>query len=315
MESEAIHNQTLSALAWSAQSSLLRGLARGVYGAVDSPVEVFGLTFPNPVGLAAGMDKFAAALPMWECLGFGFCELGGVTRWPQPGNPQPRMFRAVEDRALVNRMGFNNPGSEAMQVTLKTWRERGLWPSHPVGINLGKSKMTPLEEAPEDYAGSLRLLRDYADFFVVNVSSPNTPGLRKLQGSEALGAILDRCQAELRDSDSTNPKPLLIKVAPELSWEAYEELIDLCLSKSVSGIVATNTTVERPVSSDSACQKTYAETGGLSGAPLRDRSTAVIRFLVESTQGRLPVIGVGGIRTASDVLEFIQSLLCIIFIV
>src|SRR5581483_1612798 len=189
-DSEAIHNRTLAALGWASGHPLLCQTAKSVLAPADLPVELLGLQFPNPVGLAAGMDKHAAAVPMWHAMGFGFCELGGVTWHPQPGNPPPRMFRAINDEALINRMGFNNGGAEAMAERLKIWRGQGRWPRHPVGINLGKSKITPLEKAAEDYSNSFQALWDLADFFVVNVSSPNTPNLRQLQDKAALDEIL-----------------------------------------------------------------------------------------------------------------------------
>ena len=170
-ESEKAHDRTLQAMAWLSGNPDLLSLVAGWYDAPELPVRVFGLTFPNPVGLGAGMDKQAEALPMWRALGLGFCEIGGVTWHPQPGNPKPRMFRAIGDQALVNRMGFNNGGAEAMAATLSRWRDQGLWPAHPVGINLGKSKVTPNDRAVDDYAASFRLLRPLADFFVVNVIS------------------------------------------------------------------------------------------------------------------------------------------------
>ena len=189
-ESEAAHNRTLAALGFASRHSFLSNSLGAFYSAPEIPVTLFGLKFHNPVGLAAGMDKHAAALPAWEKLGFGFCELGGVTWHAQPGNPAPRMFRAVAEGALVNRMGFNNPGAEALSEKLLAWKKSGRWPHHPVGINLGKSKLTPLDRAAEDYANSFRVLRGLADFFVVNVSSPNTPNLRQLQDKSALDEIL-----------------------------------------------------------------------------------------------------------------------------
>src|SRR5438034_1383296 len=194
LDSEEIHNRTLSALGWVSRHEVLCDALNAFYGASALPVALFGLKFPNPVGLAAGMDKHAAALPVWEALGFGFVELGGVTWHPQPGNPAPRMFRAVSDEALINRMGFNNPGAVAIAAKLTEWRSLGFWPKHPVGINLGKSKITPLDRAAEDYASSLRALWPHADFFVVNVSSPNTPNLRQRQDKAALDEILSALQ-------------------------------------------------------------------------------------------------------------------------
>jgi len=326
-DSEAIHNRTVAMLGRVSDSRTLCSLVSALYRAPELPVEVFGLRFPNPVGLAAGMDKHAAAVPAWEALGFGFSELGGVTWHGQPGNPAPRMFRAVRDEALINRMGFNNPGAEAMAATLREWRERGRWPRHPVGINLGKSKVTPNEKAAEDYANSFRLLRPWADFFVVNVSSPNTPNLRQLQDKAALEEILAALQevnsvssVECRVSNATsagalenakcearNPKPLLVKVAPDLSFDALDEILELATRRQLAGIVATNTTITRPETSDERLRRIYAETGGLSGRPLRARSTEVIRHIHRQTRGTLPIIGVGGIFNADDAWEKIRA--------
>jgi dihydroorotate dehydrogenase len=300
--SEAIHDRTLRALAFASHHKILRAAAAAVYGAPELPVELFGLRFPNPVGLAAGMDKRAAALPIWPALGFGFSELGGVTWHAQPGNPLPRAFRAIADGALVNRMGFNNAGAEAMAQTLTAWKKAGRWPAHPVGINLGKSKVTPLEKAAEDYANSFRVLRELADFFVVNVSSPNTPNLRQLQDKAALAEIFAALQSENRSQ-----KPILVKVAPDLTFEALDEILELVTPYKVAGIVATNTTIARPATTDPRCQRTYAETGGLSGRPLRARSTEVIAHLHRQTRGQLPIIGVGGIFNVDDAWEKILA--------
>ncbi len=302
-DSEAIHNRTLAALGRVSGSSALCSMLAAFYGAPELSTELFGLRFPNPVGLAAGMDKHAAALPAWETLGFGFVELGGVTRHAQPGNPTPRMFRAVRDEALINRMGFNNPGAEAMAAKLKEWRARGRWPKHPVGINLGKSKITPNENAAGDYAHSFSILRPLADFFVVNVSSPNTPNLRQLQDKSALDEIL----AALQQINSPHPKPLLVKVAPDLSFEALDEILELASQRNLSGIVATNTTIARPETTDERLRRVYSETGGLSGRPLRSRSTEVIRHIHQQTKGALPIIGVGGIFNADDAWEKIVA--------
>ena len=300
-DSEAAHNRVIGGLSWAGRLPLMPMLTDSFYGAPNLPVTVGGLRFPNPIGLAAGMDKHAAAVPMWERLGFGFAELGGVTQHAQPGNDAPRMFRAVNDRALVNRMGFNNPGAEAVATALKQWRAREQWPAHPIGINLGKSKITPLEEAAEDYAFSFRTLQGLADFFVVNVSSPNTPNLRQLQDKRALDEILKTLREVNVDV------PLFIKIAPDLTWEAIDDVLELAATHSLAGIVATNTTIERPNTDNAACQKTYAETGGLSGAPLRDRSTEVIAHIHRHTEGQLPIIGVGGIFTAADAWEKIAA--------
>ena len=308
-DSERAHDFTLKMLSWASRDPIDRRIIGNFFSAPDLPVGAFGLKFPNPIGLAAGMDKFAAALPIWEKLGFGFCELGGVTRHPQPGNPSPRMFRAPESGAIINRMGFNNPGAEAFARKLKEWQGWGLWPKHPVGINLGKSKITPLEKAAEDYAGSFRLLRDYADFFVINVSSPNTPGLRQLQDKAALDEILAAI-SEIQKSPATpggRQPAVLVKVAPDLSFEALDEVLEVAASRGVSGIVATNTTIARPPTSDAALQKIYSEAGGLSGRPLRVRSNQVIRHIFRQTGGRLPIIGAGGVFSAYDAWEKITA--------
>jgi dihydroorotate dehydrogenase len=301
-DAERAHNFTLNRLARASHSRLACDLMGAMFSAPSLPVYLLGLAFPNPVGLAAGMDKHAAAVPVWEKLGFGFCELGGVTWHAQPGNPPPRMFRAVADGAIVNRMGFNNSGAEAVAQKLAEWKKLGRWPGHPVGINLGKSKITPLAEAPEDYANSFRVLRHLADFFVVNVSSPNTPNLRQLQDKGALDEILAAMQ-ELNASR----KPVLVKVAPDLSFEALDEILELVRPRSIAGIVATNTTISRPRTNNPASQKIYAETGGLSGKPLRTRSTEIIRHLHRQTAGTLPIIGVGGIFNAQDAWEKITA--------
>jgi dihydroorotate dehydrogenase len=297
LDSEAIHDWTLRALSFMAERPVFCELLSECFDAPPMPVRAFGLTFPNPIGLAAGMDKYAAALPVWEGLGFGFCELGGVTWHPQPGNPKPRMFRVVQDEALINRMGFNNSGAEVMAERLRRWRARGRWPKHPVAINLGKSKITPLEKAAEDYANSFRVLRPYADFFVVNVSSPNTPNLRQLQDKGALEGILAALQEISRE------KPLLVKVAPDLSFEAIDEILELAIGRQLAGIVATNTTITRPFNAD----KLYDEAGGLSGKPLQARSTEIIQYIHQQTRGALPIIGVGGIFNAEDAWEKLEA--------
>ena len=303
-ESEQIHNRTLGILGRVSRSPLLLDAMRSLLGADELPVELFGLRFPNPLGLGAGMDKQAQAVPAWEAMGFGFCELGGVTWHDQPGNPAPRMFRAVADQALVNRMGFNNPGAAMLSRRLAEWRVNQRWPKHPVGINLGKSKITPLEQAADDYANSFKALRTYADFFVVNVSSPNTPNLRKLQDKDELARILNRL---FEANQGGQKRPILVKVAPDLTFDALDDILGLYDSRKIAGFVATNTTIERPASDDPQCRDTYRETGGLSGRPLAQRSTEVIRHLHTQTKGAVPIIGVGGIFTADDAWEKILA--------
>ena len=301
-DSERAHNHAVSALAFASKHSFASLLVESFFAAPPLPVDLFGLRFPNPVGLAAGMDKFAAAVPGWEKLGFGFVELGGVTWHTQPGNPPPRMFRVIPDEGVINRMGFNNPGAPTLARKLAEWKTARRWPAHPVGINLGKSKITPLENAAEDYANSFLALRDYADFFVVNVSSPNTPNLRQLQDKAALDEIFAALQAR-----NAGRKPILVKVAPDLSFSALDEILELVGPRQIAGIVATNTTIARPAARDTARQQINAETGGLSGKPLRARSTEVVRHLYRQTRGRVPIIGVGGIFTAEDAWEKITA--------
>ena len=299
---EEAHNRALGLLGEASHNDTACRAMQALFGAPPLPVEVFGLKFPNPVGLAAGLDKHAAAVPAWAALGFGFSELGGVTWLPQPGNPQPRMFRAVAEAAIVNRLGFNTAGAEALAAALADWKESGAWPAHPVGLNLGKSKATELPDAAGDYAKSFRTLRDLADFFVVNVSSPNTPNLRQLQDKAALDEILAALQAH-----NQAHKPILVKVAPDLTFEALDEILELAGPRQIAGLVATNTTTRRPATTNAAAQKVYAETGGLSGRPLRARSTEVIRHLHRQTRGQLPIIGVGGIFSAADAWEKITA--------
>jgi dihydroorotate dehydrogenase len=301
-DAERAHDFTLKILGSASRDEFICNAIGKFFSAPELSVELFGLKFPNPIGLAAGMDKFAAALPIWEKLGFGFCELGGVTWHAQPGNPAPRMFRAVADEAIVNRMGFNNPGAEVLMQKLSEWKNLGRWPKHPVGINLGKSKITPLEKAAEDYANSFRALRELVDFFVVNVSSPNTPDLRQLQDKAALDEILAAIQGQ-----NEKRKPILVKVAPDLSFGTLDEILELVSSRQIVGIVATNTTIARPQTSDSSSRKIYAETGGLSGKPLCARSTEIISHIFKQTNGKLPIIGVGGIFSADDAWEKITA--------
>jgi dihydroorotate dehydrogenase len=305
---EAAHDFALKTLAKASRNNLAGKCLGTLFASPAMPVELFGLKFPNPIGIAAGLDKHAAAVPIWQHLGFGFCELGGVTWHAQPGNPTPRMFRAVDEGAIINRMGFNNSGAEAVGRKLSEWKLSGRWPDHPVGINLGKSKVTPLPQAAGDYANSFRELRDRADFFVVNVSSPNTPGLRELQDKSALNDILAALQeAQTPRSVGQKPKPILVKVAPDLTFTALDEILELVNPRSIAGIIATNTTIDRPPTSSPEAQKIYGETGGLSGKPLRTRSTDVVRHLFRQTGGKLPIIGVGGIFNADDAWEKITA--------
>lgn len=257
----------------------------------------WGLSFANPLGLAAGFDKDGQAVQAWPLLGFGFAELGTVTRLPQPGNPSPRLFRLVSDRAILNRMGFNNQGATALAERLEPlWVDQR--PPIPMGINLGKSKLTPLAEAAADYQFSFQQLQPYGDYFVVNVSSPNTPGLRSLQAADQLGEIIAALQGE-----NLGQKPLLVKISPDLDWPEIDAILELALARGLAGIIATNTTLDRQgltTPSLTTGNPPSAEAGGLSGAPLARRATEVIRYIYGQTDGQLPIIGVGGVFTAAD---------------
>lgn len=256
---------------------------------------VMGIRFPNPVGLAAGYDKSARAVGAWPGLGFGFAEMGTVTALAQPGNPRPRIFRLPDDRALVNRLGFNNEGAERVARRLESARRRGLLGRIPIGINIGKSKATDLDRAAEDYLTSFGLLRPYADYLVVNVSSPNTPGLRELQDRDRLEEILS---ALVSANSEGVPVPILVKLAPDLALPAVDEAVDLALSLGIAGLVVSNTTLSRDglVSPPAVAH----EEGGLSGRPLTTRSTELIRHVARRAAGRLTIIGVGGVFDAED---------------
>ncbi len=241
------------------------------------------LELPGPIGLAAGLDKDGEAIPIWPALGFGFVEVGTVTALAQSGNPQPRLFRIPRHEALINRMGFNNHGSEALAARLRTLKGKGMWPSVPLGVNIGKSKVTPLDDATEDYLTSVRRLHGLCDYLTVNVSSPNTPGLRELQDKERLAPLLEAVVAEAR-------VPVLVKIAPDLTPEALHEAVDVAVEAGCSGIIATNTTRERPVV-DPVCD----EAGGFSGGPLWPLSSERIGQTIDAAAGRMPVVGVGGV--------------------
>jgi dihydroorotate dehydrogenase len=282
-DAETAHEFTLRGLSRLGGRSL--ALLRARYS-VDRPVEVFGLRFPNPVGLAAGMDKNGVALRAWPALGFGFTEVGTVTAHAQPGNDRPRLFRLRDSQAVINRMGFNNGGAAALAARLAELGPLG----YPLGISLGKSKSTPLDAAVEDYLTSYHLLRPYADYIAVNVSSPNTPGLRTLQDRSALTALLGAL---------TGRTPVLVKIAPDLTEAAIAELLEVCLAHGAAGVIATNTTLARGGLAP-ADQPRAGEAGGLSGRPLTERARQVVHFVHEEAGGRLPVIGVGGITTPDD---------------
>ena len=274
-------------------SSLIRGLYQVKHPALER--EVFGLKFPNPVGLAAGFDKNAVLYKQLSNFGFGFIEIGTLTPKGQPGNPKKRLFRLKEDQAIINRMGFNNEGVDDAVKRLK--KNKNVL----IGGNIGKNKITPNEEAVNDYIYCFNALFDYVDYFVVNVSSPNTPNLRALQDKEPLTHLL----ATLKDLNDKkeNPKPILLKIAPDLTNEQLTDIVDIVTTVKIDGVIATNTTLSRE--GLQSAHKT--EAGGLSGKPLSKRSTEVIRFLVKESKNAFPVIGVGGIHTPEDAIEKLDA--------
>ena len=285
-DAEAAHEWTLRRLAGLSRWPAALAALRSRY-AVPAPCTVFGVDFPNPVGLAAGMDKDGLALPAWPALGFGFVEVGTVTAHGQPGNPRPRLFRLPDSAAVLNRMGFNNAGAAALAGRLASLR-RPL--GVPLGISLGKSRVTALDDAVHDYLTSYRELREHGDYFAINVSSPNTPGLRTLQDREHLDALLGALVGE---------KPILVKIAPDLTDVAIAELVEVCLYHGAAGVIATNTTLGRDGLAATDLPRA-GEAGGLSGRPLTERTRQVVSFVHSETGGRLPVIGVGGILDPAD---------------
>jgi dihydroorotate dehydrogenase len=305
MEAEPAHELGMKALR--------SGFAAPFYADARSfgigPVRRFGLEFANPVGIAAGFDKNAVAVNQLASLGFGFVEVGTVTLKPQTGNPKPRMFRLPDDEALINRLGFNNEGAEAVAKRLASLERKCV-----VGVNIGKNKSVPNEEATENYLAAFRLLQPQADYVAVNISSPNTPNLRDLQKSENLDELLGVLQdanwqtSGQRDTDrssATRPKPLLVKIAPDLSEAEIEAAVNVCRKHDVSGIIATNTTIGR-----NGLRTANVEsigTGGLSGRPLTSRSTEVVSTIYKYSNGKLPVIGVGGVFDAWDAFEKIAA--------
>lgn len=291
VDPERIHHIAMSAL---------RGLSILPWSPSPDPRlarEVFGVRFPNPVGLAAGFDKDAIVLPAWEKLGFGFVEAGTITASAQPGNPRPRLFRLPDQHALINRMGFNNDGAEAVAARLARLRATGAWPGIPIGLNIGKSKATPLEDAAADYLFSFQKLFPFADYLVLNVSSPNTPGLRSLQGAEALNDLLGAIQTRNRELSAANRlRPVLLKIAPDLEFSHIEEILALIQQHALAGVIATNTTLDQ-----SSVPEPLRQQGGLSGPPLRSRSTEIVRFI--ASRASIPIIAVGGIDDAASAME------------
>ncbi|OIR04745.1 dihydroorotate dehydrogenase (quinone) [mine drainage metagenome] len=298
LDPETAHHATLDALR---TAHCLGTLPFVVKRPADDPRTVMGLNFPNPIGLAAGLDKNGGYIDPLAALGFGFIEIGTVTPRPQPGNPKPRLFRLPQVQGIINRMGFNNDGVDALIGNVKRAKFKGI-----LGINIGKNADTPIEKAAEDYLIGLRKVYAHASYVAINISSPNTKNLRQLQGGDELDALLAQLKAEQEKLAQQHGKyvPLAVKIAPDLDSDQIRQIAALLIKHHIDGVIATNTTLSREGVENLPHGN---EAGGLSGAPVRDKSTAVIRQLAAELQGALPIIGVGGILKGSDALEKMQA--------
>lgn len=304
LDPEKAHHLVVDGLHTAAKVPGIVPIMRGLYGVQETPElasDLFGIHFPSPVGLAAGLDKNGRSVAGFSAMGFGFMEVGTVTPKGQPGNEQPRLFRLPQDEALINRMGFNNFGAEAMAEELAKLKTRSI----PVAVNIGKNKATPNEDAHRDYEQCISALYPYADFFVVNISSPNTPDLRNLQHGSELALLLQAVteQMALEGKRYGSNKAVLVKIAPDVSDAELEYMVDTIQKSGVSGLIATNTTISR----DGLKHPNAKETGGLSGKPLTQRSTDIISRVYRQTEGGLPIIGSGGIFTAEDAYNKIRA--------
>lgn len=297
---ERAHTIAMTGLRWACGIWPVRRLLRTLFRPTQAPKTIWGLSFAHPVGLAAGFDKNAKYLRELETIGFSHVEIGTVTPLPQSGNPMPRLFRLPKDRALINRMGFNNDGMETITHRLKHWREKNINTSLIIGGNIGKNKQTPNETAWTDYLNCFESLHPYVDYFTVNVSSPNTPGLRALQEPESLKKILTTLQQA--NTRFPTKRPILLKIAPDLETEAFNEVIDLALSIQLDGLVIANTTLARHDLKTTATELEKMGMGGLSGAPLLTRCLSMVSQAYTRTQGHLPIIASGGISTQAQAL-------------
>ena len=302
IDPETVHHTTATAMQLGFSLPLAKGVSKAMYRVEDKRLErnVFGLTFPNPVGLAAGFDKDAKLIDEMAALGFGFVEIGTVTPKPQSGNPKPRLFRLPADGGIINRMGFNNEGVDAAVRRLAKRKSDII-----VGGNIGKNKVTPNEEAYKDYHICFDKLFDLVDYFVVNVSSPNTPNLRALQDKEPLTKLLSGLQE--KNQGKSKPKPILLKIAPDLTLTQLNDIVEIVHDTQIDGLIATNTTISRE---DLLTPKNRVDkigNGGLSGKPLTSRSTEIIRYLHDKSEGKFPIIGVGGIHSAESALAKIEA--------
>jgi dihydroorotate dehydrogenase len=291
IDPETAHHFTIACLRAASGPGPILGWLKSFQPKPD-PKKLFGLDFLNPIGLAAGLDKNGLALPAWAALGFGFIEIGTVTARAQPGNSKPRIFRFPEQHALINRLGFNNDGADAIAQRLGRLKRTGRWPGVPIGINIGKSMSTPMADAGADYLYSFQRLREFADYLVLNVSSPNTPGLRELQGADPLAGLL----STIGEKNMNPPKPIVVKIAPDLTTDQLEQIIAICETNKVAAIIATNTTLDH-----SSVPADKDEPGGLSGKPVREKSTSLIREI--AARSTIPVIASGGIMDADSARE------------
>ena len=315
---EWVHYFSMNCLRVLCSIRILKNVVKKVYTpAGNTQYSIFNIQFPNRVGLGAGFDKNAKYLKELECLGFGFVEIGTVTPLPQAGNDKPRLFRLPKDKALINRMGFNNDGVKVIAERLRQWSivnsqfensHSPLTTPHSrliIGGNIGKNKITPNEDAWKDYEICFKELHPYVDYFAVNVSSPNTPGLRDLQEKESLRKILMHLQ--MINNGKANAKPVLLKIAPDLTQEQIDDVIDLALEIKLDGLVATNTTINRTALTTHNSQLTSIGAGGLSGLPLKQRSTEIVKYICEKTRGEIPVIASGGIFTGADAKDKLDA--------
>lgn len=302
LDPEKAHNLTFRMLEFLGALPGFQFALKRIYSIENKRLErkVFGLTFPNPVGLAAGLDKNAVLVDELATLGFGFIEIGTLTPQPQPGNPQPRMFRLQKDGALINRMGFNNDGVQQAVERLRKRKSKII-----IGGNIGKNKITPNEQAFEDYEITFDALFDVVDYFVVNVSSPNTPDLRALQEKEPLKKILNSLMVKNRTKGK--PKPILLKIAPDLNNAQLDDIIEIVQETSIHGVIATNTTIEREGLRTGSDHLNRIGNGGLSGKPLKNRSTEIIKYLNQRSKSSFPIIAVGGIFSGADALEKLKA--------
>jgi len=302
---EQAHNLTINLLRLVGLLPPLRAVLSRLFASPPNPLQVFGCHFPNPIGMAAGYDKDALAWRGLACLGFGHIEVGTITPLPQPGNPQPRLFRLPEHQALINRMGFPGKGAQFAARQLQPPKPAGL----VLGVNIGKGKHTPLEQAAQDYLLLMEIFAPLADYLAINVSSPNTLGLRQLQARQALADLLEKLAHQRQELANTKPLPLLVKLSPDLSDGEMDDALDVILANGMNGVIATNTTTSRSLI---AGHPRAGEAGGLSGAPLQQLSTEMIRKIHQRTQGKLPIIGAGGIVDVASAQEKLEAGACLV---